>query len=162
MLALALGGEPRRRTPSSRPANVSSFGSTLARIGSSPRSQEVATPPPTGAVSVESAQHLTGRETPHAVVVFVGDRLAQGAGPLLVAREPIAPQGGLRPRRDLGRERDCGVERGARWDQPVRESHAKRFVPGYPTAGQDEVERVAVSDQPSEPNRAAVHQWNAP
>src|SRR5436190_19960670 len=126
------------------------------------RSLEVATPPSTGAVSLESAQHLTGRKSPHAVVVFVGERFAQGAGPLLVAREPIAPQRGLRPRRDLGRQRDRRVERGARRDQPVRESHAKRFFTGYPAAGQDEDERVAVSDQPSEPNRAAVHQWNAP
>ena len=46
------------------------------------RSLEVATPPSTGAVSLESAQHLTGRKSPHAVVVFVGERFAQGAGPL--------------------------------------------------------------------------------
>src|SRR5207237_10937339 len=126
------------------------------------RSLAVATPPSTGTVSLESAQHLTGRKSPHAVVVFVGERFAQGAGPLLVAREPIAPQRGLRPRRDLGRERDCDVERGAGWDQPVREPHAKGFVPGYPTAGLDEVERMTGPDQSSEPNRPAIHQWNAP
>src|SRR5436309_13898503 len=101
------------------------------------RSLEVATPPSTGAVSLESAQHLTGRKSPHAVVVFVGERFAQGAGPLLVAREPIAPQRGLRPRRDLGRQRDRRVERGVRRDQTVRESHANRFLSGYPSASLD-------------------------
>src|SRR5205814_1282309 len=126
------------------------------------RSREVATPTPTRAVSIESTQHLTGRESLHAVVVFVRDRFAQGKGPLLVAREPIAPQRGLWPRRDLGRQRDRRVERGARRDQPVRESHAKRFLTGHPAAGQDEVERMAVPDQSSDPNRPPVRQWNAP
>src|SRR5882724_8337185 len=40
-------------------------------------SREVAAPPSTGPITVESTQHLAGREGPHAVVVFVDERFAQ-------------------------------------------------------------------------------------
>src|SRR5437867_6615311 len=90
-------GTPQRDT--GLPAQRSFGGSSITR------SREVATPPPTGAVSIESTQHLTGRESLHAVVVFVRDRLAQGKGPLLAGAE-----GAVRSGKDGDVERLVGFE----------------------------------------------------
>src|SRR5207245_6769465 len=68
------GSAPPRRGASTRDR----------RCASGRRSGEVALSPPTGAVSVEAAQHLAGRERPHAVVVFGPERVAERESPLLV------------------------------------------------------------------------------
>ena len=50
----------------------------------------------------------------------------------------------------------------ARAHQAVGEAHAQGFGAGYAATGEDEIESVAVADQPGQPDGAAVHQRDAP
>ena len=93
---------------------------------------------------------------------LVGQRLVERQRPLLVGRPAVAAQRGLRARGDLGRERDGGRACLAGLDEAVGEPHALRLVAADAPAGDDQVERVAVAEQPRQADRPAVHQRDAP
>ena len=50
----------------------------------------------------------------------------------------------------------------ARGDDAVGEAHPQRFVPAHAPPGQDEVEGVAVAEQPGQSDGAAVHERDPP
>ena len=71
--------------------------------------------------------------------------------------------GGLRARGDLAPPARCASSSArARRHEAVGEAHAQRLLAGDAAAGEDQVERVAVAEQPRQPDGAAVHQRDAP
>jgi hypothetical protein len=57
-------------------------------------------------------------------------------------------------------ERFC--ERSSRFDEPVRQTHAKRFFSRHGSSRQDHVEGVAMTDQSRESDRPAIDKGYAP
>ena len=93
---------------------------------------------------------------------LVGHRLDQRQVPLLVARPAVGPQAALREAGDLVRQLDRRRQRTTGLGETIRKADPQRLVTLYAAPGQDQVEGVAVADQPRQPNRAAVDQWHAP
>jgi hypothetical protein len=112
--------------------------------------------------TVEAFEHPTRLHHPHAVVVFVAQRRVEVEVPLLVRGHPIAAQRLLRPLRQVPGQGERRLQRRALGDQAVGEPHAQRFVAANAAPGEDHVQRVAVTDQPRQAHRTAIHQRHAP
>ena len=125
-----------------------------------PRSARLA--PAARLVALEPADQLAGLQRFHPVPVLDRQRVLDRERPLLVRREPVAAEGGLGPRGHVVRERDCRRQRLSRLGQPVGQSHAQSLVTAHASTGKDQVEGVAVADQPGQAHGAAVHERDAP
>src|SRR4029453_4520347 len=118
--------------------------------------------PGAGYVPSEPRSDLAGRERRHPVAILPGQRVAECLRPLLVRREPVAAERRLRVGGDLARERDGFRERPPGRDETVGEAHAQRLLARDPATREDQIEGVAVADQPRETHRPTVHQRDAP
>ena len=76
--------------------------------------------------------------------------------------DAIGAQATLRERREVAREGDRRVECLARFGEAVCETHPVGLFARHATAGEYHVQRVAVADQSTQTDRAAVHEGHAP
>ena len=90
------------------------------------------------------------------------ERRVQVEIPLPIAAQPVAAHAELGKFGELVGEFDRSAEGLAGFHQTVCEPHAQRFFSGYRSAGQDEIEGVAVADQTREPNGSTIHERHPP
>src|SRR5260370_11132609 len=104
---------------------------------------------------------LAGSQDFKTVAQFIASGFVPGHGPLLVCREPVSAQTLLRKLSDGMSEQQRMFQRLARLDQTIDQTHLQRFFSRNAAAGQDEIQRVAVSDEPRQTYGPQVDQRNA-
>ncbi len=94
----------------------------------------------------------------YSLLIAVGHRHR----PLLVGGHPVVAQCRLGPAGDLVRQAHGVLEGVPLGNDAVGEAHAQRFFAAHAPARQDEVESVAVAEQPGQSDGAAVHERDPP
>jgi AcrR family transcriptional regulator len=101
-------------------------------------------------------------ERPQAVPVLGGDGVGIVEAILIEQRHPVLAQAGLREARQYGGQFLRGGPGLAGSDDAVREADVVGLGRGHRPAGQDQVHRPALPDEPRQPERAAVDERHAP
>src|SRR3954453_9705532 len=97
-----------------------------------------------------------------AQATFVPEGLVEREVPLLVGRLAVGSHADLREARDVVGEALRFLARLALRDHAVAEAHGARLLGTHRSPGQDQIQRMAHSDQPRETDGSAVAQRDAP
>ena len=108
-----------------------------------------------------AGQRFAGRDDLEAAAHFVGDGVFFLEVPLPQRRQPVRAHAHLRKGRDLLGERDRVCARLALRHEAIGEAHAQRLFSAHRSAGENEIHRLRMPDQPRQPYGAEIDQRHA-